>query len=75
VAAGEGAGRDGAEILVSLSPPQNPKIGDVWVDSFTAERFIYTGDKNVKSGEAFEGWVLWEERNKELRKQGVDVGP
>jgi hypothetical protein len=47
---------------MSLSPPRNPSIGDVWVDPFTAERYIYTGTgeyvaPNGAHLDALDGWI------------------
>ena len=44
---------------MSISPPPHPSIGDVWVDSFTAERFVFTGEPTRAPDEALNGWVLW----------------
>jgi hypothetical protein len=49
---------------VSLSPPRHPQIGDVWVDPFTAERFVYTGESTDPT-EAFDGWERWDLRNEQ----------
>jgi hypothetical protein len=50
---------------MSLSPPRNPTIGQIWVDPFTAERFIFTGEIGKRPDEAFDGWERWELRNEQ----------
>lgn len=56
---------------MSLSPPRKPGIGDVWVEPFTAERYIFTGTDEpyiAASGahlDAFDGWERWDLRNEQ----------
>lgn len=53
--------------VVSMSPPRNPTVGDMWVDPYTAERYIFTGSGEpyiAPSGahlDALDGWVKWDQ--------------
>ena len=55
---------------MSLSPPVSPQIGDVWVDPFTAERYVFSGVGEFYSPsglhlDALDGWERWDLRNEQ----------